>query len=169
MKSIFFAMAIVILTAGCSPKIVQSSSDIRDSVRVEYRERVIRDTAYVEIPFIKEVNVTRDTMSHIENDYAKSDAVVSDGVLSHSLETKKQYVPAPVVVTVRDTVIVREKAKTIIEEKIVEVDKPIGAWTRWWRNLGYLSAAALAVWLAIKVISNRSALLTFFKKLLSLH
>ena len=162
-------MAVAILITGCSPKIVQCSTDSRDSVRIEYRERIVMDTAYVEIPFIKEVNVTRDTMSHLENDYAKSDAVVSGGTLSHSLETKSATVQAPVYVTVRDTFIVREKADAIIEEKIVEVDKPIGAWTRWWRNFGYISAAALAVWLAIKVISNRSALLAFFKKLLSLH
>ena len=146
-------MATVILIAGCSPKIVQSSSDIRDSVRVEYRERVIRDTAYVEIPFVKEVNVTRDTMSHIENDYAKSDAVVSDGVLSHSLETKRQSVPAPVAVTVRDTIIVREKAKTIIEEKIVEVKKPLNWWQKTLMYAGIISIVILVIYLFLKVVS----------------
>lgn len=124
MKRILLLLALIV--CSCSPKIIQATTDTtRDSVRIEYRERIVRDTAYVEIPLIREISVTRDTMSHIENDYAKSEAVVSDGVLSHSLETKRQSVPAPVVVTVRDTVIVREKAQTIIEQKIVEVEKQL--------------------------------------------
>ena len=36
--------------------------------------------------------VTRDTVSHLENSWAKSDAVVSDGFLSHSLESIPQIV-----------------------------------------------------------------------------
>ena len=168
MKMTLFAMAVAILITGCSPKIVQCSTDSRDSVRIEYRERIVRDTAYVEIPYIKEVNVTRDTMSHLENDYAKSDAVVSGGTLSHSLETKSVTVQAPVYVTVRDTIIVREKADAIIEEKIVEVEKPLNGWVKFWRNFGYISALALILLAVVKIVSNRTKILTSIKKLLSL-
>ena len=168
MKMTLYAMAVAIVITGCSPKIVQSCTDSRDSVRIEYRERIVMDTAYVEIPYIKEVNVTRDTMSHLENDYAKSDAVVSGGTLSHSLETKSVTVQAPVYVTVRDTIIVRGKADTIIEEKIVEVEKPLNGWVKFWRNFGYISALALILMAVVKIVSNRTKILTSIKKLLSL-
>ena len=48
------------LFVGCSPRITPPA-EIRDSVRVEIRERTVHDTAYVDVPLIKEVNVTRDT------------------------------------------------------------------------------------------------------------
>ena len=44
------------LFVGCSPRITPPA-EIRDSVRVEIRERVVHDTAYVDVPLIKEVNV----------------------------------------------------------------------------------------------------------------
>ena len=47
-------------------------------------------TVYVEIPQIVEGNVTRDTVSHLENEYAKSDAIVDGEFLWHTLETKPQ-------------------------------------------------------------------------------
>ena len=103
------------LFVGCSPRITPPA-EIRDSVRVEIRERVVHDTAYVDVPLIKEVNVTRDTSSHLENEYAMSDASISDGTLRHSLETRPHKIAAPVTITVHDTLTVEKKAETIIKE-----------------------------------------------------
>ena len=103
------------LFVGCSPRITPPA-EIRDSVRVEIRERVVHDTAYVDVPLSKEVNVTRDTSSHLENEYAMSDASISNGTLRHSLETRPHKIAAPVTITVHDTLTVEKKAETIIKE-----------------------------------------------------
>ena len=126
----FISVLIVTFCAlpGCSPKIVERIvTEIRDTTIVEIHERIVHDTARVEIPFIKEVNVTRDTSSHLENDYAISDAWVEDGILHHSLQTKPQTIDAPVEVSVADTTTTHEHYEktdsTAIE--IVEVEKPL--------------------------------------------
>ena len=103
------------LFVGCSPRITPPA-EIRDSVRVEIRERPVHDTAYVDVPLIKEVNVTRDTSSHLENEYAMSDASISNGTLRHSLETRPHKIAAPVTLIVHDTLTVEKKAETIIKE-----------------------------------------------------
>lgn len=120
-KAVATAIAIVILAAlgqlvvGCSPR-VYPAAEVRDSTQVIIRERLVHDTAFVEIPMIKEVNVTRDSSSHLENQYASSDASIVDGLLYHSLQTKPQKLAAPVDVPVSDTVYVHEKAQTITKE-----------------------------------------------------
>ena len=58
------------------------------------------DTVLLEIPKIVEKVVTKDTVSVLENEYAKSEASVSDGLLAHSLETKP--IQQPVEVQSRD-------------------------------------------------------------------
>ena len=103
------------LFVGCSPRITPPA-EIRDSVRLDIRERTVHDTAYVDVPLIKEVNVTRDTSSHLENEYAMSDASISNGTLRHSLETRPHKIAAPVTITVHDTLTVEKKAETIIKE-----------------------------------------------------
>ena len=103
------------LFVGCSPRITPPA-EIRDSVRVEIRERPVHDTAYVDVPLIKEVNVIRDTSSPLENEYAMSDASISNGTLRHSLETRPHKIAAPVTITVHDTLTIEKKAETIIKE-----------------------------------------------------
>jgi len=70
---------------------------------------------------IVEKNVTRDTTSHLENPYGKSDAVVSGGLLWHSLETKPQTIHVPVVVHVTDTLV----KEVEIQGKTIEIEKPL--------------------------------------------
>ena len=124
--SLLFA---VCLLASCSPRIIKEVH-----TEIEYRDREVHDTATVEIPVIIEKNITRDTVSHLENTYAKSDAMVSQGLLFHSLESKPQIIKVPVTVHVTDT-LYREAQ---IEEKIVEVEKPLSWWQKfrmeafWW-------------------------------------
>lgn len=103
------------MIVGCCPRMIPPA-EVKDSVRVEIRERVVHDTAYIEIPKIKEVYVTRDSSSHLENDYASSDASIVDGMLHHSLESKPQKISVPVQVQVKDTTTVKNRAETIIKE-----------------------------------------------------
>lgn len=126
--------------AGCSKKF---SEIIR--TEIEYRDLVVHDTTKVEIPYEVEKIVTRDTASHLENSYAKSDAVVSGGFLSHSLESIPQTILVPVEVKVTDTL--WRESKEAQTEKLVEVEKPLTWWQKfrlrafWW----LLGGVALAV------------------------
>lgn len=139
MKRLSILLAVCL--AGCSPRVVPPVV-IRDSVRVEIRERLVHDTVAVEVPKVVEKIVTRDTASHLENEWAMSDAVLKDGFLEHSLETKGRTIYIPVEVPVHDTTYIEKGAVETIIEK--EVEKPLTWWQRlrikafWWLFGGVL-------------------------------
>ena len=99
-----------------------------DSTKVELRvvEKVVRDTAWVELPRVMERVAVQDTTSHLENEFALSSAVVSGGVLRHSLETKPVKMPAVVdkQFVYRDSVVFRDRVQTVT----VEVEKKLTGW-----------------------------------------
>ena len=120
--SIFAALAVIASIGSCSPRIAESiKTEHSDSVKVVIRERIVKDTVGIEVPVEVEKLVTRDTISHIENSYAKSDAVVSNGFLFHSLESKPQIIRVPVEVLVADTSAshtqIITETKTVYKEK----------------------------------------------------
>ena len=84
------------------------------------------DTVLLEIPKIVEKVVTKDTVSVLENDYAKSQAVVTDGLLAHSLETKPVQKPVEVQTKIvyRDSIIVKDN----VIVQTVEVEKELTGW-----------------------------------------
>lgn len=86
------------LCVSCAANRVVSQHIEQDSVSVEVRESIeyIRDTVEVAIPAISESVTTRDTVSHLENPYAASRAVIAGGILHHSLMTKPQIQRIPV-------------------------------------------------------------------------
>lgn len=124
-----FAMCLAMLV-GCAPTKAVQSTIVADttSVKVVHHIEQVRDTVYVEIPQIIERNVTRDTVSHLENEYAKSDAIVDGEFLWHTLEMKPQEKAVEIIkdIEYRDTII--EKAT------IVEVEKPIDKPDTWWEQ-----------------------------------
>ena len=147
---------VVFAVLGCCPRILPPT-EIRDSVRVEIRERIIRDTAFVESPREIERIVTRDTSSHLENSYAKSDAVVSDGFLFHSLESIPQIVEVPYCVEVHDTTVVKEKADIIVQREIVERE------LTWFQQtqiiVFWIAVIALALFLAYRWLERQIPLI----------
>ena len=137
-----------LLIAACSPKIVYKIEKV-----IEYRDREIHDTTTFEIPVEVEKIVTKDTISHLENQFAKSDARVSDGLLYHSLESIPQVIKVPYEVHVTDTLY---KESQVIEKE-VEVEKPL-SWLQkfrmdafWWLLLGIV---LLLLWTFRKSILN---------------
>ena len=102
-----------------------------DSTKVEvHTETVIQhDTAYVELPVIVEKVATLDTTSTLENTYAKSEAVVTAGILHHSLETKPVSIPVKVETKTvyRDSLVFSDRVQT----QTVEVEKKLN----WWQKL----------------------------------
>ena len=112
---------------SCSPKVVYKTE-----TKIEYRDRVVHDTAVFNVPVEIEKVVTKDTVSVLENSFARSVAEVSEGFLSHSLESKPQVIKVPVEVHVTDTLY---KEASIIEK---EVEKSLSKWQQfqinafWW-------------------------------------
>lgn len=140
------AVAVSLILTGCSPKIVE-----RVETKIEYRDRVVHDTTTFTIEKEVEKIVTRDTASHLENTYAKSDAVVSGGFLSHSLESVPQVIRVPYEVTVHDTIKVEKQAEIRTEK--VEVEKPLSWWQTfkmkafWWLLAYILLKLLIRLWL----------------------
>ena len=121
MKKVLFILAVLLSCFACSPKVITKIEKV-----IEYRDRIVHDTATFEIPVEVEKIVTRDTVSHLENTYAKSDAVVSGGFLTHSLESKPQIIKVPVEIHVTDTLYKEAEIRT----EIKEVEKPLS----WWKS-----------------------------------
>lgn len=129
MKTALICTLILLLTAcGTSRKLTTVQSD---SVRVEVVKTVeyIHDTVTVEIPAQTAERTTRDSSSHLENDFAESDARInSDGTLYHDLRTKPQEKEIPVEVP-------KERKDSIIYhnievENIVPVERELTKWQR---------------------------------------
>lgn len=128
-----FILTMLVMVVGCG--VQRKAVPVqRDSVRVEYRTEtvLVRDTAWIEIPKESEKVVTIDTASFLENRYAESYAVIADGLLYHSLETKPQRIAAPTekAIQVRDTVVYREREVKV--EIPVEVQKEVVPRWCWW-------------------------------------
>lgn len=121
---IIFAVIMIIFVLflpSCSPKIVYQKETI-----TEYRDRVVHDTATFEVPVEVVKIVTRDTVSRLNNSFAKSDAIVSGGFLFHSLESIPQTIEVPVEVHVTDTL--------WKEQEIKEVEKEVEKELTWWQK-----------------------------------
>lgn len=143
-KNAYLLALYVIILASCAiqrPPVIQ----YRDSVRVEVRDHLIHDTVAVPVPVEAEKVVTRDTSSHLENSLASSDAVVSGGLLHHSLQTKPQTLHVPVAVPARDSIIYRDRE--VVKEVPVEVERQLTFWQRFRIGAFYwILAFALVGW-----------------------
>ena len=119
------------------------------------------DTVYLEVPKIAEKVVTKDTVSVLENEFAKSAASVSDGLLAHSLETKPVQKPVEVQTKIvyRDSVIFKD----VVVYETVEVEKELSRWQTFKMKTGgitltILSLLALAAigWIIIRILRKRA-------------
>ena len=125
----------------------------RDNTKVEVRTAVERvtDTAWISLP----VEVTRvetlDTVSVLENKFARSSAVVSAGVLRHSLETLPVSLPVEVEkeIVFRDSLVYRDRVVSVP----VEVERPLSLWQRFVLRYGGVCICLLAIY-AIYLIFN---------------
>lgn len=125
--SALLAFTLFLAACGTARPVLES-----DSTRVEVKtvvEKVI-DTAYVELPVIVEKVATLDTASVLENKYAKSEAVVSGGVLTHSLATNPVKVEKEIVY--RDSLVYRDR---IVKEDIY-IEKDLTFWQKFRLKLG---------------------------------
>ena len=124
--SAILAFTLLLTACGVARPVLESDNT---KVEVKVVEKIVKDTAWFELPVIVEKVATLDTASVLENKYAKSEAVVSGGVLHHSLSTKSLRQPVSVESkeTVRDSIVYRDRIQT----NTVEVEKKL----TWWQSL----------------------------------
>ena len=150
-KIILGFIAFLLLTSCGAGKHLPIQTEQRDSVRVEVHKetKYIRDTVFLEIPTQTVEKTTRDTSSHLETDYAESDArIAPDGMLYHSLKNKEQEKPVPVdvPVTQKDSIVYRDK---LIYET-VEVERDLTAWQKWQMRSFWILLSAVAIYVLRK-------------------
>ena len=124
---VMMAILAILLSFMCGCKTTKKSltekTETRDSVRIEYREKIVKVPVVVEVevPVEKVSNITNDTTSHLETSFAVSNAsmVWIDGVpfLRHDLENKAQKIQK------KDSVPVTEKEKTMWNTRRVTYNK----------------------------------------------
>lgn len=132
MKNFFLISFTLLCVACCALKQVTPSEQSRVEVRTE--TVIQKDTVYLELPVIVEKVQTLDTCSVLENKYSKSEALISGGILAHSLATKPVCEPVVVdkQIVYRDSLMFVDKVIT----NTVEVEKPISAGDLFFLKLG---------------------------------
>ena len=115
--------------------VIQQKDSSNTEVRVEKVIEYLTDTVYIKIPAQMAERTTQDSTSHLENDYATSDARINqDGTLYHDLKTKPQEIASEFQKPVErnDSIRTEYKTKTkyitLIDKK--EVEKEL----TWWQH-----------------------------------
>lgn len=157
------ALLTAALLAGCtSVRYVPVYVNNNDSTHTETHTRIdyVKDTLWYAIPRQKAESTARDS-SHLENDYAVSDArIMPDGTLHHTLETKPQEKPIEFdrPVERKDSVVYKYRTRTDV--MTVEVEKPLTWWQKfrleafWW-FLGLLGVLGILGVLIIRKLRKR--------------
>ncbi len=124
MKNFILVLFSALCVACATVRQAAPSEKIQTETRIESVYQT--DTVYLEAPQIVEKIITKDTVSVLENDFARSAAEVSDGLLSHSLETKpvKQPVEVQTKIVYRDSIIFKD----VVVYETVEVEKELSGW-----------------------------------------
>ena len=132
MKNFILVLFSALCVACATARQAAPSEKIITETRIETVLQA--DTVFLEVPKIVEKIVTADTVSVLENEYAKSEASVSEGLLAHSLETKpvKQPVEVQTQIVYRDSVIVKDN----VIVQTVEVEKELTGWQSFKMTMG---------------------------------
>lgn len=154
-RPLFIACACVAVTlASCSSQkpIVETRTEVRYETR--YEETLVRDTLIVEVPAQTASNVTLENSSHLETDFATSDAWTDSlGLLHHTLANKAQEIPVEYdrpEVRVESTATEKEQVKVP-----VYIEKKLTRWQEFrLESFGWLIGAVvlLLAWVARKPI-----------------
>ncbi len=140
--------SLILLLLAASACSTVRTLPVQDSTRVEVRTEVktVHDTAFIQLPVIVEKVQTLDTTSVLENKYAKSEALVSGGVLAHSLETKPVREPVSVEkqIVYRDSLVYADRIVT----RTVEVEKKLS----WWQALKMKAGGVALLVIALAIL-----------------
>lgn len=148
MKRILPTIVVVaLLLSGCKAThgvIVES----HENVRIIEHTELVPVMVKFDIPEVRLERTVRDSSSHLETDFAESDARINpDGSLFHSLNDKAQTleIPAEVKVEYRDSIVYKET------EVPVPVEKELTRWQRFRLDAFWPLLLVLLVGIAYKV------------------
>ena len=149
-------MATMLLLASCCKQATPIIYQTIDSTRIEVRERIVKvpDTVYMSVPEQSTNQIVRDSTSHLETDFAISDAqIMPDGSLSHSLKNKPQNVPIETDIEIhyRDSIVEREKEVPIP----VPVEKELSWWGKIKQLLGGIAIGVIIIYISAKIIAYK--------------
>ena len=162
MKYFFLCVYLVLIfgvASSCgAARLVAGTAD-STRVEVRYETLTVHDTAYVELPVIIEKIQTLDTTSKLENDYARSEATVTDGILRHSLETKPAQLPVPVEkeIVYRDSIVFRDR----VVKEVKEVERQLTFWQQFKMRAGVAAmilTALYALYLLIRLYLKKNSI-----------
>lgn len=157
---ITFTLALLLFSScRTTHRTIATEEQEQDSVHIEVRTNTVyvKDTVYLEIPPQTAERTTADSTSHLENDYAESDARINpDGTLYHDLRTKPQEIPMEIETPVvqNDSIVYKYKDRTVYETVEVEVEKPMGWFTQlrlWLGNVMLALIAGAVAWAAARL------------------
>lgn len=158
MKHLPLFLLFIFLLGGCaSSRRLSENVHQQDSVQIKVETRIeyVPDTVYIEIPAQTAERETADSTSHLENDYATSDARINpDGSLFHNLKTKPQKKPVEFEKPVERKDSIIYKTKTVTETKIEKVPRDL----TWWQK-----TQIYGFWFIVVI-----AMIVYRKKILSL-
>ncbi len=160
---IILLCAVMLSGCGAVRLVEKTNTEQRDSVRVQVVKEYVKDTVFIEVPEQTAERTTRDSTSHLENDFATSDARINaDGSLFHDLNTKPKKIPAEVQKPVerRDSIVYQ--TKTVTEIKEVPVPREL----TWFQKTQIYGFWACLVFLLITYTIKRfgGGILNFLKK-----
>lgn len=142
------ALFLCLALSGCRGSKVATTERRQDSIstKVVTKTSFVTDTVYFPIPAQTAERTTRDSTSHLENDYATSDARINpDGTLYHDLRTKPQEIPQEVETPVerQDSIVYRYRDRTATDT--VAVERELTWWQRTQMYGFWVALAALGV------------------------
>ncbi len=150
--------------ASCRTKTVIVEVQDSTSTHVHTHTVFVPDTILVPLPPQTVMVTTPDTISHIETDYAASDAAILGGLLHHYLTTKPTPVPVPVShkETTRDSIVYRERKVPV--PVVQEVEKPLTRWQQARLHLANIMLILLGICTAVWLVRKRTWWLRLLRK-----
>ena len=138
-------VSILFIVSGCCTQrrvveqnttVIQQKDSANTKVRVEKVIEYLIDTVYIKIPAQMAERTTQDSTSHLENDYATSDARINqDGTLYHDLKTKPQEIASEFQKPVERNDSVRTEYKTKTEYiTLIDDKKEVEKELTWWQH-----------------------------------
>ena len=115
--------------------VIQQKNSANTEVRVEKVIEYLTDSVYIKIPAQMAERTTQDSTSHLENDYATSDARINqDGTLYHDLKTKTQEIASEFQKPVERNDSIRTEYKTKTEYITLIDKKEVEKELTWWQH-----------------------------------
>lgn len=144
-KLLYIALTLFISIALYSCKAKQNVViETRDSIRIEYREKIVKDTdsVLVYLPSEEKAISTYDSTSYLKTKYAESTASISNGILSHTLKTIDKPIPVQVV---KETVY---KDSIVYQDREVEKEVPLVVE----KELSWIQKTMMWLWVPISIL-----------------